>query len=481
MGSGIFAPSSRQAMLLAYLFDKVVEGRAAELKEFTVAVELFHKSLDFDSHSDATVRVEAHRLRKKLEKYYETFGRDSQLRAALPAGQYILQFQAASAEKPPVVAPPSGTGAHSREFPRPTRKVLLWGAVIAVVLALVGFQYAGRHRPLLDEAPVAASRPESNAVADPESDAIRILVGHSGAPYVDNAGRRWQSDRFFQGGVVRKVSHNVFFHTSRPRLFQQVREGTSRYRIPLPPGEYEMRVYLTYPDVPDTELDPERRFRIMAINVNGQQVGIYDLASQVGWNADIRSFAHLRPNQDGILDVLFQSARGPAAVSAIEILPMIQGMVRPIRIIAQRQPFLDIQKRFWFPDDYYSGGSFGDYPAAINGGVDPGIVSMDRTGDFEYFIPVPEGKYGVTLYFGEAYHGPGQSGGGGVGSRVFDVLLNNEMVLRDFDILREAPPLRLVTRTIRPVGPDKQGKIHLSFSPKAHLASVRAIEVVPER
>jgi hypothetical protein len=480
ISSGIFAPSSRQAMLLEYLFNKVVEGRATDLKEFSVAVDLFHKPLSFDSHSDATVRVEAHRLRKKLEKYYETFGRHSELRVVLPAGQYLLQFQPPPTEERRVVtAPDTGTGSPSA--PRPKRKALFWGATVAaVLLCFVGLNYVRVTRPPLKKAQAPASQTNST-VPDPEPGAVRILVGHTGDPYVDSAGRRWQSDRFFEGGVVRKVSHEVFLRTGHPRLFQLVREGTSRYRIPLPPGEYEMHVYLTYPDVPGIELGPDRRFRIMDIQVNGRVVGVYDLAAEVGLNADIRTFAHLRPNDDGILDVSFHSARGPAAVSAIEILPMIQGRVRTVRIIAQPRPFLDVKGHFWYPDDYYSGGNPGDFPAMVNGGVDPGIVSLDRTGDFEYFIPVAEGEYELTLYFGEVYHGRGQIGGGGVGSRVFDVLLNNEMLFRNFDILREAPPMQLVTRTIRPVRPDKQGKIHLTFSPKAHLASVRAIEVVPER
>jgi hypothetical protein len=484
IGSGIFAQSPRLAMMLEYLFKMVAEGRTGELKESTVAVEFLGRHVDFDSRSDSTVRVEAHRLRKKLEKYYETSGRDSQLRVVLPVGQYVLEFLRAPIEESAVVAPPEPEITPPIATPpRRKQKVLLWGAAIAaVLLGFVGLQYACLPRqPFKKAAPVAASKPGSIAAPDPEPDAVRILVGHTGEPYVDNAGRRWQSDRFFEGGVVRRVSHEVYFRTSRPQLFRWVREGTSRYRIPLPPGEYEMQVYLTYPDILGVDLGPERQYHIMGIRVNSQDVSFFDLASEIGYNADIRAFAPLRPNDDGILDVEFVSARGPAAVSAIEILPMIHGQVRPIRIVMQPHPFLDVKGRFWYPDDYYSGGNFGDFPATIGGSVEAGILSFDRSGDFEYFIPVPDGEYQVTLHFGEAYYGPGMIGGGGVGHRLFDVLLNNEMVLRDFDILHEAPPLRLVTRTFRRVRPEKElGRIHLAFSPKAHLASVRAIEVVPE-
>ncbi|MBN9167485.1 MAG: hypothetical protein BGO98_23255 [Myxococcales bacterium 68-20] len=44
------------------------------------------------------------------------------------------------------------------------------------------------------------------------------------------------------------------------------------------------------------------------------------------------------------------------------------------------------------------------------------------------------GMYRVVLYFAEVYWGPGCPGGGGVGSRVFDVLLEGKKVLSSFDV-----------------------------------------------
>lgn len=44
------------------------------------------------------------------------------------------------------------------------------------------------------------------------------------------------------------------------------------------------------------------------------------------------------------------------------------------------------------------------------------------------------GTYRVVLYFAEVYWGPGCPGGGGVGSRVFDVLLEGKTVLSSFDV-----------------------------------------------
>ena len=45
------------------------------------------------------------------------------------------------------------------------------------------------------------------------------------------------------------------------------------------------------------------------------------------------------------------------------------------------------------------------------------------------------GFYRVRLYFAEVYFGAGCPGGGGVGSRVFDIVLEGSTVLTNFDVL----------------------------------------------
>jgi len=491
LASGVFTASSRQARLLEYLFDKVLQGKTDDLKEYTIAVELFQKPKTFDQHSDATVRVEAHRLRKKLQKYYETAGQDHNLRVVLPPGQYVLEFVH-------VIPGPEPTGAvfsagrringnlvfalgESRWLVRARRKlVLAGGAVILVAVACI-WLYSGRQvRPAVARPAAAAPQAARDPIPDPEPDAIRILAGHTGEPYIDRSGRRWQADRYFEGGTVREVKHPVA-RTGRPQLFRRVREGTCRYRIPLPPRDYELRLYLTDPDGPEAERPPQRRFRIMTVAANGRQLmAPYELEAEAGQSGDIRAFAPVRPGSRGVLDLFFWSARGPAAVSAIEILPMTGGRTRPVRITAQPQPYEDNQGRVWLPDDYYSGGKLGGYEAMITGGSDPGIYSGERIGDFEYYIPVPAGKYQVTLYFAEGWWGLPEFGGA-AGTRIFDVLLNYETVLKAFDMLREAPPRQLVARTFRQVGPDRYGKIHLTFASRTDYASLRAIEVLPEK
>ena len=73
-------------------------------------------------------------------------------------------------------------------------------------------------------------------------------------------------------------------------------------------------------------------------------------------------------------------------------------------------------------------------------------------------IPVPPGRYGVTFYFAEAWFGPGTPAGGGVGSRVFDILCNGVALRRNFDIFKEGRGAgRAVTVTFHGLEPDASG------------------------
>lgn len=473
LGSGILSPASRQAKLLKYLFEKLVQGRAADLKEYTIAVELFNKPPSFDQHEDATVRVEAHRLRKKLQKYYETVGQPHEFHVVLPPGQYVLEIEPANPESPPASGAPR------------TRRFVFWVVAAGAAAMTIAAGFAVLHtRP----APTKAATPKETlrqpavpAVPDPFPNDIRILAGRTSADYVDSAGCRWVSDRYFQGGEIRSIDRDVVPRTSRPELFQKAREGSFSYRIPAPPGEYELRLYFTDPDAPGAEQPPERRFRYMSVRVNGNAIlASYDLEGEAGYNGDIRAFARLQPNRQGFLEISFRSDRGPAAVSGLEVLPMTGGKPRPVRIIAQQKPFQDSSNQLWLSDDFYIGGKLGDHPAMIAGDADPGILQRERIGDFDYYIPVPDGEYRVNLYFGEGWFVPSQFPDRAVGSRVFSVMLNYDTVLKEFDMLREAAPNRGIVRTFSRVRPDVHGKIHLTFVSKTNLASIRAIEVLPE-
>src|ERR1700691_669156 len=90
--SGIFSRAPGLAHMLRYVCTKYFEGQSDQVKEYNIAVEALGRSADFDQKRDSIVRVEAHRLRRRLSEYYEGEGASHRIRIVLPSGQYVPQF-----------------------------------------------------------------------------------------------------------------------------------------------------------------------------------------------------------------------------------------------------------------------------------------------------------------------------------------------------------------------------------------------------
>jgi hypothetical protein len=83
--------SDSMRRLMEYLGEKALEGES-DLKEYTIGVEAFRKPSDYDPQQDATVRVLASKLRRKLEEYYAGEGAGNPIRIDIPRGHYGLKF-----------------------------------------------------------------------------------------------------------------------------------------------------------------------------------------------------------------------------------------------------------------------------------------------------------------------------------------------------------------------------------------------------
>jgi tetratricopeptide (TPR) repeat protein len=85
-----FRRSPRHQILLRHLVEQAVAGNIGALKEPVLALEIFKRPIDvFDPARDAIVRVEARRLRQRLERYYVEEGRNATLELHLPVGSYV--------------------------------------------------------------------------------------------------------------------------------------------------------------------------------------------------------------------------------------------------------------------------------------------------------------------------------------------------------------------------------------------------------
>ncbi|MEO8849638.1 MAG: tetratricopeptide repeat protein [Casimicrobiaceae bacterium] len=85
-----FRRSPRHQTLLRHLVRQAVAGNVGALKEPVLALEVFNRPIDaFDPSRDTIVRVEARRLRQRLERYYVDEGRDATIEIFLPVGSYV--------------------------------------------------------------------------------------------------------------------------------------------------------------------------------------------------------------------------------------------------------------------------------------------------------------------------------------------------------------------------------------------------------
>jgi hypothetical protein len=95
--SKYFARGEKKTRFLEFVTEQTLLGNAEKLNEYLIGVEIYGRGVDFNPQEDPIVRVQAHQIRRSLEKYYQAEGKDSSLRVSLPAGHYVPVFTKADA------------------------------------------------------------------------------------------------------------------------------------------------------------------------------------------------------------------------------------------------------------------------------------------------------------------------------------------------------------------------------------------------
>ncbi|MGE0023856.1 MAG: hypothetical protein AB7S70_09525, partial [Hyphomicrobium sp.] len=99
--SEAFSSAPKMRSLLAYLVEATLAGDEERLKGYAIGVDVFERGHDFDPGTDPIVRVQAGRLRKLLEAYYSTSGRDDPIRIDIPKGAYTVTLTSGSGDGEP--------------------------------------------------------------------------------------------------------------------------------------------------------------------------------------------------------------------------------------------------------------------------------------------------------------------------------------------------------------------------------------------
>ncbi len=498
LASGIFNRAPNLVQILTYICSKYFEGSQEGIKEYNIAVEALGRPADFDQKRDSIVRVEAHRLRKRLREYYENEGAGHVCQIEIPPGQYAPRFIVKEsapvqngAEQPAIESGNSqveiiAQGSSEVLAPKveaiPVRRARRWLALSIVVAAATAVTLLLTFRPVM-RVPVQHRKELFTAAP---GDEIRILAGVDNSKYLDAVSHTWSGDRFFSGGsVFQAATVHPIAGTRDPQLYQSRREGAFTYDIPLARGVYELRLYFGETLYGDNNIaGGGETSRIFQVSANGRPLlKDFDVIEDVGPSAaDVKVFKDVSPAGDGKLHLKFEPGTNPAFLNGIEIVPGISGKMRPVRMVSRDRGLSDMSGRFWESDRYVRGGQLVQRNEPVSGATDPELYHGERFGNLTYTIPVAQpGRYGLNLYFVESWFGPGNPGGGGEGSRVFDILCNGVALKRNFDIFKEAGGQnRALVLSFDALEPNPQGKLVISLLPRRNYAAINALEIQDE-
>ena len=89
-----FRASKRSQDFLRYVVENTLQGHGDMLKERTIGIEVFGRPTSYDPSDDATVRVKAGEVRKRLGLYYSDQGSHNPVRIELPSGTcYVVEIR----------------------------------------------------------------------------------------------------------------------------------------------------------------------------------------------------------------------------------------------------------------------------------------------------------------------------------------------------------------------------------------------------
>jgi TolB-like protein len=142
LASDLFATATRLSRFLRFVGERSLAGESERLKEYVIGVEVFDRDERYDPRVDSIVRVEAGRLRTKLEQYYNGPGREDGIVIRLQKGTYAPSFELrpADVEVPRAQAgePPSQSASPARLVRSPAFYLGAAGAMaLAIAVALI--------------------------------------------------------------------------------------------------------------------------------------------------------------------------------------------------------------------------------------------------------------------------------------------------------------------------------------------------------
>ena len=93
-GSEAFASAPRLQQFLAYVVEETLADRGQNIRSKAIALDVYERNIDEDDAGSNLVRVEARRLRRRLDQYYQGAGSDDPWRIIIDLGGYTPRVEA---------------------------------------------------------------------------------------------------------------------------------------------------------------------------------------------------------------------------------------------------------------------------------------------------------------------------------------------------------------------------------------------------
>ena len=93
LASDSFAGADRARRFLRYVVERTLTGEGDQLKEFAIGIDVFDRGEEYDPRIDSIVRVEAGRLRARLEQYYQQANGSDHVVIQMRRGSYVPMFE----------------------------------------------------------------------------------------------------------------------------------------------------------------------------------------------------------------------------------------------------------------------------------------------------------------------------------------------------------------------------------------------------
>ena len=132
LASPKFARSPRLSEFLRYVCECALNGRADEISEQQIGVQVFKRPAHYNPNDDSIVRSHARLLRQSLELYFDQHGRDEELRILIPKGRYVPVFERRTTIA--AISDHSSVGSAIDMHPRIAWR--RWGRIIAGLAAI---------------------------------------------------------------------------------------------------------------------------------------------------------------------------------------------------------------------------------------------------------------------------------------------------------------------------------------------------------